>query len=148
MVFLLTTKCSSNLVLTVWYTSLSSSVRPNPAIMSSASSPIAYTSAFTCIASCLPPKLDASRYRSKGRIHFAHSFEVHCPRSPVGAQLLANCLHDASRWLVIAKAITQQGWRRRGFEPGEFYIARLSRGAVYNSNTTCRRYPFWSYPAG
>ena len=70
MVFLLTTKCSSNLVLTVWYTSLFSSVRPNPAIMwlSLASSPIVYTSAFTCIASGLPSRPDASR------IHFGHSF--------------------------------------------------------------------------
>ena len=30
--------------------------------------------------------------------------EVHCQRPPVGAYSLANYLHDASRWLVIALA--------------------------------------------
>ena len=30
--------------------------------------------------------------------------DVHCQLPPVGAQSLANYLHDASRWLVIAMA--------------------------------------------
>ena len=34
----------------------------------------------------------------------AMAAEVHCQRPPAGAQSLANYLHDASRWLVIAMA--------------------------------------------
>ena len=30
--------------------------------------------------------------------------EVHCQRLPAGTQSLANYLHNASRWLVIAMA--------------------------------------------
>ena len=96
MVFLLITKCSSN---------LSRFGTPLFPPLPSASSPgHGVYECVTCIASGLPSRPDASRYRSKCRIHFGHSFAVHCPRSPVGAQLLANN-HDASRWLVIAKAI-------------------------------------------
>ena len=37
----------------------------------------------------------------------AMAAEVHCQRPPAGAQSLANYLHDASRWLVIATATAE-----------------------------------------